>query len=97
MNVISEARVAIDIPRRYLGQLCKHFQHKLPVELTETRGRIDFPMGVCTLDAESAPGTLLMRVTTEDETALAALEGVVARHLERFAFREPLTVQWHRP
>jgi hypothetical protein len=96
MPFIAEARVATDMPRRYLGQLCKHFQHKLPVELTDTHGRIDFPMGVCTLDAEAAPGTLLMRVTTEDDAALAALEGVVGRHLERFAFREPLTVQWVR-
>ena len=92
----SEARVATAVPRRYLGQLCKHFQHKLPVELSETQGRIDFPMGVCTLDAAALPGTLLMRATAPDEDALAKLEEVVGRHLERFAFREPLTVQWER-
>ena len=96
MPVVSEARVATDVARRYLGQLCKHFQHRLPVELTETQGRIDFPMGVCTLDAEAASATLLMRATAADEAALATLEEVVARHLERFAFREPLTVQWVR-
>lgn len=94
MQLVSEARVATDVPRRYLGQLCKHFQHRLPVELTETQGRIDFPMGVCTLDAEAAPGTLLMRASAADETALATLQEVVGRHLERFAFREALAVQW---
>lgn len=51
-------------------------------------------MGVCTLDAEAAPGTLLMRASAADETALATLQEVVGRHLERFAFREALAVQW---
>lgn len=96
MQLVSEARVATEVPRRYLGQLCKHFQHKLPVALSETQGRLEFPMGVCTLDAQAAPATLLMRVTAEDEAALARLEDVVARHLERFAFREQLTVPWVR-
>ena len=63
------------------------------MELTETQGRIDFPMGVCTLDAEAAPGTLLMRASPADETALAKRQEVVGRHLERFAFREALAVQ----
>lgn len=96
MQLVSEARVATEVPRRYLGQLCKHFQHKLPVTLSETQGRLEFPMGVCTLDAQAAPATLLMCVTAEDEAALARLEDVVARHLERFAFREQLTVPWVR-
>ncbi|MEO3473352.1 DUF2218 domain-containing protein [Roseomonas sp. CAU 1739] len=93
----SEARVTTAAPRRYLGQLCKHFQHKLPVELSETQGRIDFPMGVCTLDAEALPGALLMCAAATDEASLTRLEEVVGRHLERFAFREPLTVLWVRP
>lgn len=97
MRFTAEARVATEVPRRYLGQLCKHFQHKLPVELGETRGRIEFPMGVCTLDAAALAGTLLMRVAAADEAALGRLEELVARHLERFAFREPLTVPWVRP
>ena len=66
------------------------------MELSETQGRIDFPMGVCTLDAAALPGTLLMRATAADEDSLAKLEEVVGRHLERFAFREPLTVHWER-
>lgn len=39
----SEARVPTTAARRYLGQLCKHFEHKLPVALAEHHGRIDFP------------------------------------------------------
>jgi hypothetical protein len=34
-------------------------------------------------------GTLVMQVTADDEAALTVLEDVVARHLVRFAFRDP--------
>lgn len=91
----SEARVATTVPRRYMGQLCKHFQHKLPVTLGEWTGRIEFPSGVCDVDA-SETLTLVLRVTAADEPAVANLEDVVARHLKRFAFREELEVTWNR-
>ena len=92
----SEARVPTAVPRRYLAQLCKHFQHKLPVTFDERQGRIEFPAGPCELEAEADAGTLLMRVTAGDKAALAKLEDVVARHLVRFAFREEPQVCWTR-
>jgi uncharacterized protein len=82
------------MPRRYLAQLCKHFQHKLPVTLDESHGRIEFPAGVCELDAAGDAGTLILHVAAGDAPALATLEEVVARHLERFAFREKPEVRW---
>lgn len=92
----SEVRVATTTPSRYLTQLCKHFQHKLPVTLDERHGRIAFPAGLCELDAASDAGALVMRVLAADETGLATLEDVVARHLERFAFREAPEIRWMR-
>jgi hypothetical protein len=92
----SEARVPTAVPRRYLAQLCEHFQHKLPVTFDERQGRIEFAAGRCELDAAASAGTLLMRVVASDEAALARLEGIVARHLERFAFREQPEVRWAR-
>ncbi len=96
LGLSSEARVPTTVARRYLTQLCKHFQHKLPVELGEAEGRIEFAMGVCTLDAALVPDTLVIRAAAADEEALGKLEGVVGRHLERFAFRDALTVSWVR-
>jgi hypothetical protein len=93
-SLSSEARVPTLVPRRYLAQLCKHFQHRLPVTLAEEHGRIEFPAGACVLEAE--PEMLAMRVTAADEAALAGLEDVVARHLIRFAFRDQPEVQWTR-
>lgn len=94
--MVSEARMATAMPSRYLTQLCKHFQHKLPVTLEERHGRIEFTAGVCELDAAASPDTLTLRVTAGDETALATLEDVVARHLKRFAFREEPEIRWTR-
>ena len=90
----SEARVATDVPRSYLSQLCKHFQHKLPVTLAEAHGGIEFPSGTCVVEA--APDDLVLRVTAEDEAWLTRLEDVVARHLLRFAFRENPEIRWAR-
>ncbi len=88
----SEARVALDQPARYLGQLCKHFAHKLPVTLEEARGSIAFPMGTCRLEA--AEGLLLLRAEAEGDEALERLQEVVGRHLLRFAFRTPPAIDW---
>ena len=90
----SEARVPTATPRRFLAQLCKHFQHKLPVVLAEEHGQIEFQDGVCTLNADAE--TLVMRVTAGNEASLARLEDVVARHLGRFAFRDKPEIFWQR-
>lgn len=86
------ARVPTSQPRRYLSQLCKHFEHKVPVILSEAGGRIDFPLGVCTLQATG--DAILMRVEAGDAAGLEQVEDVIGRHLVRFAFREPVAVEW---
>jgi hypothetical protein len=80
--------------RRYLGQFCKHFAHKLPVEHTETSttGQVTFAIGTVTLDATET--TLRLSLTTPTPDQLPTLQDVVARHLIRFAFREPITIDW---
>ncbi len=94
----ARASVPTETPGRYIAQLCKHFAHKIPAESDApgseaTRGRIEFPdAGVCTLRAE--PASLEMELTARDRETLQRLEDVVARHLARFAWREPPTVRW---
>ncbi|MBQ1541899.1 DUF2218 domain-containing protein [Caulobacter sp. CCUG 60055] len=95
MSHVSHAHIETERPGgRYLQQLCKHFAHKLPVEFTPDLGRISFPTGVCYLAAEGS--MLRLNVLARNEMELVQLEDVVARHLERFAFREPLAIQWVR-
>jgi hypothetical protein len=90
----SQARVTTDRASRYLQQLCKHFAHKLPTSHTAEAGRIEFGVGVCTLAAELE--TLVMTAESPDAASLDRLEDVIARHLVRFAFREPPEITWVR-
>jgi hypothetical protein len=92
--VQSEARVATEMATRYLGQLCKHFEHRLTVSYTKDTGRIEFGAGICSLHA--GDGVLTMRAESPDDESLAQLQDVVARHLARFAFRDTPEIAWRR-
>lgn len=81
----------------YLQQLCKHFGHKIPVEFDARRGRIEFPMGICDLEASEDADVLTLRASAATAEKLARVKEVVASHLLRFAFREELKVDWTPP
>jgi hypothetical protein len=90
---ISTATVATAHAHRYMVQLCKHFGHKVTAEFDDQSGRIAFPMGETRLAV--APEALALSAQAESPEDLARLEGVIASHLKRFAFREPdLAVDW---
>jgi len=87
------ARVPTGNGNRYLQQLCKHWSHKLDVQLEENRGIVRFPNAIATMTAN--PDALTVTVEAEDAETLERMKGVVASHLDRFAFREaPLTFNW---
>ena len=88
---------------RYLQQLCKHWSHNMAVEFDEAAGRVVFPKdargadwpadGLFTMQA--TPDALVCRIEASSPEQLEGLKGAVARHLDRFAFREaPLTFDW---
>ena len=78
---------------RYVQQLCKHWSHKLDVQVTDTEGIVHFANAVATMTA--APEALTVTVEAEDDETLQRMKGVVASHLNRFAFREaPLAFDW---
>jgi uncharacterized protein len=81
---------------KYMQQLCKHWSHKLEVDLSEERGVVKFPAAVATF--EPAADALLVRIEGEEGEAVERMKGVVAAHLDRFAFREaPLPFDWKGP
>jgi uncharacterized protein len=90
----SVANIATPNARKYLAQLCKHFQHKLPTKWDENAGSIEFSIGQCRLSA--GDGELEIVLASSDATQLTQLQDVVARHLLRFAFREQLVIEWSR-
>lgn len=68
---------------KYLQQLCKHFGHKAPVEISADTGRVELSIGVAEMLADAE--TLTVTVTGDD---LPRLREVIDKHLARFAFRE---------
>lgn len=103
MTFSSQADVQTANSSRYLQQLCKHWAHNLTVEFTPDHGRIVFPRdargashpgdGVVTFDAGA--NSLEVRIEASSLEQLEGLKGAVARHVDRFAFREaPLAFEW---
>ena len=104
MNAVAAvAAVPTGSASRYLQQLCKHWQHNLAVDFTADHGTVVFPKdargadfpgdGLVTFDA--GPDTLTVRIGATSPDQLDGLKGAVARHLDRFAFREaPLAFDW---
>lgn len=101
--VAATASVPTRSASRYLQQLCKHWAHNLEVSFDAQHGSVVFPRdargadfpgdGLATLDAK--PDTLEVRIDASTPEQLEGLQGAVARHLDRFAFREaPLTFDW---
>ena len=103
MTAQATARVPTAHASRYLQQLCKHWQHNLAVEFTPERGTVTFPRdargaewpadALVTFDA--AADTLDVTIAASAPGQLEGLKGAIARHLDRFAFREaPLAFDW---
>lgn len=89
------AQVSTTNGARYLQQLCKHWSHKLDVQLSENEGIVRFPSAVATMVADAE--RLTVTVEAEDDETLQRMKGVVATHLDRFAFREaPLPFDWSK-
>ena len=87
------ARVATQNASRYLQQLCKHWAHKLDVTVTPEEGTVRFPEAVAVMRAE--PELLVVGIMAADPLVLERMKGVVATHLDRFAFKEaPLGFDW---
>jgi uncharacterized protein len=82
---------------KYMQQLCKHWSHRLEVDLSEDKGVVKFPAAaVVTLEPHAE--ALEVAIEGEESEEVERLKGVVATHLDRFAFREaPLKFDWLAP
>jgi uncharacterized protein len=103
MSFSSTALVPTASGSKYMQQLCKHWAHNLNVEFDAAKGTVIFPkdargaewpdQGVVTMTAQDEG--LLCRIDASAPGQLDGLKGALARHLDRFAFREaPLTFDW---
>jgi hypothetical protein len=91
--MVSTARVPVERPERYVKQLVTHLAHRRTTEwLPPDTGTVRWPDGHCGLAC--APGFLVLTATADDAEALARVQDVIGRHLERFGAREGLQVRW---
>ena len=102
-DFIASAAVPTASSSRYLQQLCKHWSHNMAVEFDEAQGRVVFPKNARGADwsadglftMEAMPEGLACRIEASSAEQLQGLKGAVAKHLDRFAFREaPLAFDW---
>ena len=89
----TKGSVKTDKATKYLVQLCKHFAHKVHVDLRETSGDVAFPMGPCTITATDEE--LIFEGQSDSDIGLEKMKGVIIVHLDKFAWREiPIEYRW---
>ena len=91
----SQAKVPTDAAPRYAKQLLSQLGHKAQVEALDGEadgGRLIFERGTGTV--RPAGDHILLIAEAADEESLRHVEGVLARHLERFGARRELVVTW---
>jgi len=96
MALQSIARISTCEGSRYLTRLCQHWSHNLAVEYTPTAGTVVFPRdargaswpGTARLPLAAHEDALECRLESSAEGQHQALKQAIARHLDRFAFRE---------
>ncbi len=88
----AKAHVETEKASRYLQQLCKHFKHKVPAEWDEHQARVEFPFGLCLMNADEK--LLTMDCEAPSDETFARMKFVLDDHLERFAWKEELKLTW---
>ncbi|MBP1852437.1 DUF2218 domain-containing protein [Rhizobium halophytocola] len=80
---------------KYVQQLCKHWAHKLDVDVTESAQKGVVIFAEATAVMTSTSDALTVELDANSEEVLERMKGVVSSHLDRFAFREaPLPFDW---
>lgn len=81
---------------RIIRRLCKHWSHKLAVQVDDTGGVIEFPDAKVTLRA--LPDRVDATIVSANPATLARLPGVLAEHLARMAGPEAtFEMVWAKP
>lgn len=92
----TQAAVELSDAGRYMKQLCRHFAHKVDVEFDDTVGIKRMPGMLCTMKV-TEPTILTFVIDAESAERAVRHQDVIARHLEKFAFRETVTFEWSEP
>jgi hypothetical protein len=87
------ARVPTSNAGKYVMSLCRHWAHRMEVNVRDRQGVVHFENAVATLTPTE--GQLVVTILANDGPTIERLQGAVSTHLDRFAFREaPLKFDW---
>jgi hypothetical protein len=92
--VFSRAEVATATPARYAKQLVSHLGRK--VSFSTDGATSTATIGAATGQIIVGDGVLTLTAAGNDPAAVAVVEDVLGRHLERFGARNELAVRWTR-
>ncbi|AQT45252.1 DUF2218 domain-containing protein [Bartonella sp. M0280] len=96
MTIRSRAIIETENASKYLQQLAKHWSHKFPdTTFSEKEAHIPFSDDV-TVDMFAEKASLVVQITTPNEFEAIKIEGIFDQHILRFAFKEQLSIDWHR-
>ena len=95
-RIRSRADVGTGAPARYAKQLISHLGRKVPFTGDAITAPATAVIGAATAGIVVGEGVLTLEAAGDDEESVARVEHVLGSHLERFAQREALTVQWVR-
>lgn len=76
----------------YAAQMAKHFADKIDVEVADDL--IVFHFNAGTGRVEVGEAHLTLHVEAASQPQMQEVARILARHLERFAFREGLSIAW---
>jgi len=75
-----------------IGKLSRLFCHKIATEFTPTTGLDLFPLDTCNMTA--TPTHLIFDITAGNAENVEKIKGILIRHLDKFAYKESLVVEW---
>ncbi len=87
-----QADIQTDNANRIMKRLCKHWSHKLKIELEDETATIHFEKAICYLYIQ--PAKLISKISTPERAILQQMQSVVEDHLHRMATPEILTINW---
>ena len=91
-SLVKSAHCKTTSASKYLKRLCKHFNHRVPAQWTETEGRVEFDIGVSHFSVSGDNLNIVCHAQTNDD--MAEVVDTIDRHFVRFAKADSLTLTW---
>jgi uncharacterized protein len=97
MTITTTGSASTALGDKYIRQLVKHWSHKFATSYSDGVGVVPFGENA-TAEFSSDEAGLNIKLSTAGTEEAMRLQGVIERHIDRFAFREaPLYYQWATP